>query len=255
MMRLAQLALVMASTLTIASPAYALQEQQQSMTVEQISDKITSLQNEYDNYTQTVQRLKDEAEQLEQKLTSLRERNQTLEKQRQTALQEMNNRYQQLVDDPTIDIAGAQQAYKEAVMAHQQNKKDIATQIQLVDDKQQEVEEARVSRHALLNEIESLKDQREVARVERLEREFNQTGELEVSQSIVCDREETLSQCETRGKLLAKQKASKQYLNEIVSGLSEAEQARQNLEQVSPNVQILGSKTVSNGFSGQGNYV
>jgi formylglycine-generating enzyme required for sulfatase activity len=254
MMRLAQLALVMASTLTIASPAYALQEQQQSMTVEQISDKITSLQNEYDNYTQTVQRLKDEAEQLEQKLASLRERNQTLEKQRQTALQEMNNRYQQLVDDPTIDIAGAQQAYKEAVMAHQQNKKDIATQIQLVDDKQQEVEEARVSRHALLNEIESLKDQREVARVERLEREFNQTGELEVSQSIVCDREETLSQCETRGKLLAKQKASKQYLNEIVSGLSEAEQARQNLEQVSPNVQILGSKTVSNGFSGQGNY-
>ena len=138
-------------------------------------------------------------------------------------------------------------------MAHQQNKKDIATQIQLVDDKQQEVEEARVS-NALLNEIESLKDQREVARVERLEREFNQTGELEVSQSIVCDREETLSQCETRGKLLAKQKASKQYLNEIVSGLSEAEQARQNLEQVSPNVQILGSKTVSNGFSGQGNY-
>ena len=82
MMRLAQLALVMASTLTIASPAFALQEQQQSMTVEQISDKITSLQNEYDNYTQTVQRLKDEAEQLEQKLTSLRERNQTLEKQR-----------------------------------------------------------------------------------------------------------------------------------------------------------------------------
>ena len=69
-MRLAQLALVMASTLTIASPAYALQEQQPSMTVEQISDQITSLQNEYDNYTQTVQRLKDEADQLEQKLAS-----------------------------------------------------------------------------------------------------------------------------------------------------------------------------------------
>ena len=145
MMRLAQLALVMASTLTIASPAYALQEQQQSMTVEQISDKITSLQNEYDNYTQTVQRLKDEAEQLEQKLASLRERNQTLEKQRQTALQEMNNRYQQLVDDPTIDIAGAQQAYKEAVMAHQQNKKDIATQIQLTNSKKLRKRESAVT--------------------------------------------------------------------------------------------------------------
>ena len=255
MMRLARLAVIMASTLTFASTALAQQESDATqMSVEEISNQIATLQTEYDNFSDTVATLQREEQQLREQLQSLRERNRGLEQQRQVALEEMNNRYQQLVDDPSIDIAGAQEAYKEAVMAHQQNKEDIKTQVQLVSAKSREVEEARVSKHSLLNEIETFKDQRNVARVERLQEEFNRTGELEVSQSIVCDREETLSQCETRGKLLAKQKASKQYLDQTLADLSESELARTNLERVSPNVQILGSKTVSDGFSGQGNY-
>ncbi|WP_290653865.1 SUMF1/EgtB/PvdO family nonheme iron enzyme [Idiomarina sp.] len=255
MMRLARLAVIMASTLTFASTALAQQESDATqMSVEEISNQIATLQTEYDNFSDTVATLQREEQQLREQLQSLRERNRELEQQRQVALEEMNNRYQQLVDDPSIDIAGAQEAYKEAVMAHQQNKEDIKTQVQLVSAKSREVEEARVSKHSLLNEIETFKDQRNVARVDRLQEEFNRTGELEVSQSIVCDREETLSQCETRGKLLAKQKASKQYLDQTLADLSESELARTNLERVSPNVQILGSKTVSDGFSGQGNY-
>lgn len=255
MMRLARLAVIMASTLTFASTALAQQESDATqMSVEEISNQIATLQTEYDNFSDTVATLQREEQQLREQLQSLRERNRQLEQQRQAALEEMNVRYQQLVDDPSIDIAGAQEAYKEAVMAHQQNKEDIKTQVQLVSAKSRQVEEARVSKHSLINEIETLKDQRNVARVDRLQEEFNRTGELEVSQSIVCDREETLSQCETRGKLLAKQKASKQYLDQTLADLSESELARTNLERVSPNVQILGSKTVSDGFSGQGNY-
>lgn len=255
MMRLARLAVIMASTLTFASTALAQQESDATqMSVEEISNQIATLETEYENFSDTVATLQREEQQLREQLQSLRERNNALEQQRQTALEEMNHRYQQLVDDPSIDIAGAQEAYKEAVMAHQQNKEDIKTQVQLVSAKSREVEEARVSKHSLINEIETLKDQRNVARVERLQEEFNRTGELEVSQSIVCDRQETLSQCENRGKLLAKQKASKQYLDQTLSNLSESQLARDNLDRVSPNVQILGSKTVSDGFSGQGNY-
>ena len=255
MMRLARLAVIMASTLTFASTALAQQESDATqMSVEQISNQIATLETEYENFSDTVATLQREEQQLREQLQSLRERNGSLEQQRQTALEEMNNRYQQLVDDPSIDIAGAQQAYKEAVMAHQQNKEDIKTQVQLVSAKSREVEEARVSKHSLLNEIETLKDQRKVARVDRLQREFNRSGEPEISQSIVCDRQETLSQCENRGKLLAKQKASKQYLDQTLADLTESQLARDNLNRVSPNVQILGSKTVSDGFSGQGNY-
>ena len=255
MMRLALLAVMTASTLTFASTALAQQASGETqMSVEEIANQITTLQTKYDNFADTVATLQREEQQLEQQLQSLRERNDDLEQQREAALEEMNNRYQQLVDDPTIDIAGAQEAYKQAVMAHQQNKDDIKTQVQLVSAKSREVEQARVSKHSLINEIETLKDQRNVARVERLQQEFNRSGELDVSQSIVCDREETLSQCENRGKLLAKQKASKQYLDQTLSNLSESELARTNLDRVSPNVQILGSKTVSDGFSGQGNY-
>ena len=250
MMRLARLALVMASTLTFASTALA----QQEMTVEEIANQISTLESDFENFSGTVNTLQQEERDLREKLQNLRERNSELETKRESALAEMNDRYQRLVEDPTIDIAGAQEAYKQAVMAHQQNKADIKQQVSLVNEKAREVEEARVSKHSLINEIETLKEQRNLARVDRLENEFNRTGELEVSQSISCDRQETLGQCENRGKLMAKQKASKQYLNTILDGLSEASLARENIEKASPNVQILGSKTISNGFSGAGNY-
>lgn len=250
MMRLARLALIMASTLTLASTALA----QQEMTVEEITNQISTLESDFENFSGTVNQLQQEERDLRQKLQNLRERNNELEQKRESALAEMNDRYQRLVEDPTIDIAGAQEAYKQAVMAHQQNKEDIKQQVSLVNQKSKEVEEARVSKHSLINEIETLKEQRNIARVDRLENEFNRSGELEVSQSISCDRNETLGQCENRGKLMAKQKASKQYLDEILASLSESSLARENLEKASPNVQILGSKTISNGFSGAGNY-
>src|SRR5690606_11332031 len=53
---------------------------------------------------------------------------------------------------------------------------------------------------------------------------------------------------------LAKQKASKEYLSQLFSDLSEAQVARENQEKASPNIQILGSKTVNSSFSGEGNY-
>ncbi|WP_404401344.1 SUMF1/EgtB/PvdO family nonheme iron enzyme [Idiomarina seosinensis] len=255
MMRLARLALVMASTLTFASTALAYQETEQSqLSVGEISNQIATLETEYENFSNTVANLLEEERQLKERLASLRERSDSLEQRRQSALNEMNERYQQLVDDPSIDIAGAQQAYKEAVMAHQENKKEINQLVQQVNAKGREVEEARVSRHTLINEIETLKERRKTARVQRLQREFNRTGTREINESITCDRQETLAQCESRGKLLAKQQASKTFLTDTVDSLTEASLARENLDDVRPNVQILGSRVVDEGFSGQGTY-
>ncbi|RUO80131.1 sulfatase modifying factor 1 [Idiomarina tyrosinivorans] len=250
MMRLARMAFLLASTLTIASTMAA----EEAQSVEDISKQINSLQTQYENFSGNIAQLEQQKQKLEDQLANLRKRNDELENARQAALDEMNKRYQLLVEDPTIDIVSAQNAYKEAVMAHQQNKENIKTQVNLLEAKNKELQQARVSKHSLINEIEVLKEQRNLARVERIQQQFNQKGTIEVSQSIVCDREETLSQCETRGKLLAKQKASKQYLSQLFDQLSESELARTNREKASPNVQILGSQVVSNGFSGQGNY-
>jgi len=249
MMRLARLALFVTTSLALSATVVA-----QEATVEEISTKIGTLESQYENFSENVAALEAEHEELKSQLSSLRARSDELERARTQALEEMNNRYRQLIDDPETDISTAQQAYQQAVLAHQRNKEDIKTQVQLVEAKQNEVENIRLSRHSLINQIEILKEERTVARVDRLQDEFNKSGTVEVSQSIVCDGEETLNQCENRGKLLAKQKASKQYLDQVFSELSESELARQNQEKASPNVQILGSKTVSNGFSGQGNY-
>lgn len=249
MMRLARLALFVTTSLALSATAFA-----QEATVEEISTQINDLQLQYENFSTNVATLESDFENLQTQLRDLRARSAELERARMTALEEMNNRYSQLIDDPNTDISTAQQAYQQAVMAHQRNKEDIKNQLQLVEAKQSEIEEVRLSRHSLINEIELLKEQRTVARVDRVQDEFNKRGTIEVSQSIVCDRDETLAQCENRGKLLAKQKASKQYIEQLFTDLSESELARQNQEKAAPNVQILGSKTVSNGFSGQGNF-
>ncbi|RUO66113.1 Formylglycine-generating enzyme, required for sulfatase activity, contains SUMF1/FGE domain [Pseudidiomarina planktonica] len=249
MMRLARLALFVTTSLALSGTVVA-----QEATVEEISTNISTLQSQYENFSENVAGLEAEHRNLVEQLNSLRSRSDELERARLNALEEMNNRYRQLIDDPETDISTAQKAYQQAVLAHQRNKEDIKTQVQLVAAKKEEVENVRLSRHGLINQIEILKEKRTAARVDRVQREFNKTGTIEVSQSIVCDRQETIAQCENRGKLLAKQKASKQYLDQVFSELSESETARANQEKASPNIQILGSKTVSNGFSGQGNY-
>ena len=101
MMRLARLALIMASTLTLASTALA----QQEMTVEEITNQISTLESDFENFSGTVNQLQQEERELREKLQSLRERNNELEQKRESALAEMNDRYQRLVEDPTIDIA------------------------------------------------------------------------------------------------------------------------------------------------------
>ena len=56
MMRLARLALIMASTLTLASTALA----QQEMTVEEITNQISTLESDFENFSGTVNQLQQE---------------------------------------------------------------------------------------------------------------------------------------------------------------------------------------------------
>lgn len=192
MMRLARLALFVTTSLALSGPVVA-----QEATVEEISTNISTLQTQYENFSENVAGLEAEHRNLVEQLNSLRARSDELERARLNALEEMNNRYRQLIDDPDTDISTAQKAYQQAVLAHQRNKEDIKTQVQLVAAKKEEVENVRLSRHGLINQIEILKEKRTAARVDRVQREFNKTGTIEVSQSIVCDRRKRLPSVKT----------------------------------------------------------
>lgn len=191
---------------------------------------------------------------MKEQLQNLRDESKKLDREKTLALEEMNSQFQKMIENPSLDIATSRLAYTEAVNAHKQNKLDIQNQLIAVQEKERELASIRVSKHSLLNTLESLKEQLNNARVERLYNEFNKTGTLTVSQSIDCDLEEVISDCIRRTEQLAKQKASKRYLDKIFAELSEADSANRQRSAADTSVKIQNVDIAQKAFSGVANY-
>ncbi len=248
-MRMARLAIAVAASLAWASAVNA-----NEVSVTDIEAQIERIQTQYQSAEQRDEQLRQDERQLREQLQELRERSEALEMKRREALAEMNERYQLVVTNPSTDISKAVQAYQAAVDAHQNNLNRIRQQVTSLGEKQQEIQQSGLTRHALVNRLESFQERLEIARVERARTEYNRRGSLEASHSITCSRTETFQACEERGKQLARQRASHEYVNALFKGLSEYKVAQDNREASGASVRILGSRVVSGGFSGQGEY-
>ena len=222
--------------------------------VEAIQADIANKQTEFDNYSLTLQTQMNQVKQMKEQLSNLREQSKKLEREKALALEEMNSQFQRMIDDPSLDIAAARQGYTESVNAHKQNKLDIQNQLVAVQEKEKEVASIRVSKHALLNTLESLKERLNNSRVERLYAEFNKSGKLSVQHSLDCDLEEVISDCMRRTEQLAKQKASKRYLDKIFSELSESESAARQRNESDTSVKVQSIDVINKGFSGTAKY-
>ena len=227
---------------------------QTSSTVEAIQADIANKQTEYDNYSLALENQMDQAKQMKQQLANLRDQSKKLDREKSLALEEMNAQYQRMIDDPSLDIAAARTAYTESVKAHKQNKVDIQNQLNAVQEKDKEVAGIRVSKHALLNTLESLKEKLNNSRVERLYQQFNRSGELSVQHSLDCDLEEVIAECMRRTEQLAKQKASKRYLDKIFSELSESESASRQRSAADTSVKVQNVDITNKGFTGTARY-
>lgn len=248
-MRMARLAIAVVASLAWASAVNA-----NEASVTEIEAQIERIQAQYQSAEQRDEQLRGDERQLREQLQELRERSEALEMERREALAEMNERYQLVVTNPSTDISKAVQAYQAAVDAHQNNLNRIRQQVTRLSEKQQEIQQSGLSRHALVNRLESFEERLEIARVERARAEYNRRGSIEASHSLSCARTETFQACEERGKQLARQRASQEYANRLFNNLSEKELAQQNREASGASVRVLGSRVVSGGFSGQGEY-
>lgn len=248
MNRIAKLAFVVAVSMT-AGQAYAA-----DLTVAQIEQKIATSQSDFDNYNKRLDAEAAIAAGLEKELEQLRQDGSLADVDRQTALVDMNLQYERMVDDPSLDISASRQAYADAVNVHKTIKLSITDKYNEWQTKLQDVEQLKVSRHSLLNTLEGLKEQLNHARVDRLYQEFNKKDSAVVSHNIACDRDETINKCSERGKSLAKQKASKRFLDFLYDGLSESVEAERRRAHSDAHVQVLRSEVVESNFSGQGNF-
>ena len=248
-MRIAPLSLLISVSL-LATSAFA----QDTATVTGIESEISKKQAEYDNSTLILEKHLKEESQLQKQLELLRARSTELDKEKNQALDAMNEMYRRLIDDPTLDISNAQARYQKAVVDHKQNKDDISMQLAAIASHRKDIEQIRVAKHTQLNTLESLKEQLATARVERLRNEFTREGTLEVNHTINCKRTETLAACEQRGQQMGLQKATKRFVDQIFANLTEERLVEPKRNLAGAQVKILSSHVVNSAFSGQGNY-
>jgi formylglycine-generating enzyme required for sulfatase activity len=248
-MRIAPLSLLISASL-LASSAFA----QDTATVTGIEAEISTKQTEFDKSTTILDKHLKEESQLQAQLELLRSRSTELDKEKNQALDAMNEMYRRLIDDPTLDMTPAQSRYQKAVVDHKQNKDDISMQLAAIASHRKDIEQIRVAKHTLLNTLESLKEQLTTARVERLRNEFTREGTLEVDHTINCKRTETLAACEQRGQQMGLQKATKRFVDQIFANLTEERLVEPKRNMAGAQVQVLSSHVVKSAFSGQGNY-
>ncbi|RJE76831.1 sulfatase modifying factor 1 [Pseudoalteromonas citrea] len=248
-MRIAPLSFFVTATLMAASVLA-----QDTATVNAVESELAVKQTELDNYTQILDKHISEEARLQSQLTLLRTRSSELDKEKNQALDAMNELYRRLIDDPSIDISAAQTRYQQAVSTHKQNKDDISMQLAAIASHRKDIEQIRITKHTLVNTLESLKDQLSTARVERLRNEFTREGTLEVEHTINCKRTETLAACEQRGQQLGLQKATKRFIDQVFANLTEQRIVEPKRNIAGAQVQVVNSHVVGSAFSGQGNY-
>ncbi|WP_261594586.1 SUMF1/EgtB/PvdO family nonheme iron enzyme [Pseudoalteromonas holothuriae] len=252
-MRIAPLSFFVSATLMAACATFNVTAQD-TVTVNAIESELSVKQTELDNYTQILDKHLSEETRLQAQLDLLRTRSSDLDKEKNQALDAMNDLYRRLIDDPSLDISKAQTRYKESVVDHKKNKDDITMQLAAIASHRKDIEQIRVTKHTLVNTLESLKDQLSTARVERLRNEFTREGTLEVDHTINCKRTETLAACEQRGQQMALQKSTKRFVDQLFANLTEQRLVEPKRNLAGAQVQVLNSHVVSSAFSGQGNY-
>lgn len=251
-MRLARTSLMIAALLSSTTLFAA--EDVSELSVAQINNQISTAQSQLDEAIAERRAVEQDLQSASERLRDAREASSTLERERREALERMNRRYRELVDNPNLDISEVQQAYQKAVAEEQRNSQRVAELSSSVGSLRSEVERLQVREHSMQNQLATYEERLQLARVERLLNEFNAATRVRVEQQVTCDRDETIGQCENRADMLAKQRASRNFLINALENLTEYSVALENRDAVAPDVRILGARPVDSGFSGSRQY-
>jgi formylglycine-generating enzyme required for sulfatase activity len=225
-----------------------------STTVESLEIELSSKEAQYSAFITSLNNVNSQVVDEQERLNDLRAQGKTLQKLRQEALLNMNEQYEAMVDNPDQDIAQAQNDYRQSIINQKQNKDAIKASVTNLSDATAELAQANIDRFTLANSREGLVEEIRIARVKRLRGEFKKQDELEVYQVVTCDTQETLNKCITRGNRLAKQKASKTFLDKLFNTATESSLINKYKKDSAAKVRLVKHKVKAGEFSGQGNY-
>ncbi|EDM66606.1 Secreted protein with uncharacterized domain [Moritella sp. PE36] len=252
-MRVALRALA-ASCILIMNTAQATETNQQNNTVDNLQTELKSIQSEYDTFITSLAVVNDNIAIENTKLAQARTQGKALVGQTAKALAQMNAQYTLMIDNPMQDIATSQNDYRYAVQQQQKNKQLIKDSVATLAQLNKQVSEKNIERVRLLNQRETISEEINISRINRLNNEMQQTQSLDVNQRVNCDLQTSFSKCISRSNLLSKQKASKTYLTSLFNSVTEAKLVSKHKANSSAHVKLLGHKVLTGEFSGQGTY-
>ena len=254
-MRLVLLALLLSSVVAVeqanantGSPAPKLDK------VESLKRALAKKEAEYDAFLESLEALQGRVTGTEKAIGEARKKNKELAIKRKEALIEMNRQYELVVDNPEQDIAPAQNSYRQSVIALAKNKDEIKQGQSRFQELKSELEAANVKRFTLANSRESLVEHIKIERARRLRHEFEKKEQLVVGSTVECNIQETLQKCISRSNLLAKQKASKKFIDALFAGATESSLITRHKKGADARVTILKHEVLDGQFRGQGSY-
>ncbi|MFT5805887.1 MAG: sulfatase activating formylglycine-generating enzyme [Moritella dasanensis] len=252
-MRIALIALA-TSCILIGNTAQATETKQQNNTVDNLQTELESIQSEYGTFITSLAVVNDDIAIKKTKLAQTRTQGKALVGQTAKALTQMNEQYALMIDNPMQDMTKSQNDYRQAIQQQQKNKQLIKDSVARLAQLNKALSEKNIERVRLLNQRETISEEINIARINRLTNEMQQTQSRNVSQNVSCDLETSFSKCITRSNLLSKQKASKTYLNSLFNSVTEAKLVSKHKTNSSAHVKLLGNKVLTSEFSGQGTY-
>lgn len=216
--------------------------------------KVDAKASEIASLSNKLMERKQSATRFETDLARLQASTSALEQQKAQALKAMQEEFQRIIADPGLDLTSAQTAYRDAFAALQQHQKDIESKQAEIETTREEIALAQRDADKAERSLAEVRLLLDVARAERLYRELNAEGSIQISSTISCKQDETIAACMGRGAQAAKEEAKQRFNERIYVSLTETDVVAQHRDKVKLVPTVIESKITNSGFSGQGDY-
>jgi hypothetical protein len=221
-----------------------------------------ALQSEVDAKVAEIDALRQQVADAEQaaatigtELDRLRDESEDLEQRRSETLAALEARFERVIEDPTMDLAAAQQAYRDAFETLAANRANLTAKARELTEQQGDVATARDAAAKAGAALTALRAQLNRARFERLVRELNVVGEITLTSTITCEPDETIAGCIARGEDTARELARTRFRDQVLAAVTEADVAARHGADDDALPTLIRSEIQSGGFRGQGDYV
>lgn len=187
-------------------------------------------------------------------LARLRAATDALKQRKAQALDAMKAQFERLIADPNLALSSAQTSYRDALGALQDHDNAIQAKQTEIATTRQQIQRLAADAEAARRQLAQLRAGFDVARAERLYRELNVEGSLQIDNTITCERDETIAACAKRGSDAALQAAKRRFSERVFASATEAQLIAEHRGKATFEATVVDSKITKSGFSGQGDY-